>query len=106
MLNSGLVLTRGQAGEGQELLQTEGNPCHHCGESTGGPVTQGVQRVLLALVFLYSLSLECLLICDNVAGNVLGTDDARVSKRDRVVSALRHNRGNSYFSVKSDRFLP
>lgn len=80
MLNSGLVLTRGRAGEGQELPQAEGNPCHHCGESTGGPVTQGVQRVIACSVVPSLLSLECLLICDNVEGNVLGTEDARETR--------------------------
>lgn len=35
MLNSGLVLARGQ-GKGQELLQAEGTPCHRRGESIGG----------------------------------------------------------------------
>ena len=102
MLNSGLALTRGRAGEGQKLLQAEGSPCQHCGGPTHGPMTQGVQGSYRLLWLVHSLSLECLLICGRVAGNVFGNEDAGVSKRDRVVSALGDNRGNSYFSVKSD----
>lgn len=79
MLNSRLVFTREQGGQGREgrkFLEQKKTSGWWPNDSGGGKS--------YCLFCCSSLSCKCLFICDNVAGNVLGSDKTRVN-----ISALR-----------------
>ena len=77
MLNSRLVFTRRQGGEGRKgsYSQIRRKPWPALWEST-------VDAKMLVLLLIHALFREYLFICDNVAGNVLGAEDTGANKRD------------------------
>lgn len=89
MLNSRLVFTRGQGGEGRERkLFSEQEEAL----ATAVRTSWWCQEYLLVLLLIHSLFREYLFIRDNVAGNVLGAEDTGAA-RETSIFAVRDGKG-------------
>lgn len=89
MLNSRLVFTRGQGGEGRERkLFSEQEEAL----ATAVRISWWCQEYLLVLLLIHSLFREYLFIRDNVAGNVLGAEDTGAA-RETSIFAVRDGKG-------------
>lgn len=89
MLNSRLVFTRGQGGEGRErkLFSEQEETL-----ATAVRIYWWCQEYLLVLLLIHSLFREYLFIRDNVAGNVLGAEDTGAT-RETGIFAVRDGKG-------------